>query len=274
MKELKASEKIKNKFKGKVYAGVCADSAIITTAMLRRVGIMAGIGIGYVPKNKKVTSKEAHAVSFIVLPSQKGRNEVCLVDSTPSSLDEKMNERIEELRSVSFEKADEERKKVKKSLMKSFGKKVFKFKELFKLGKKSEIKKITELELNVIIQSLLEKQKDFKNIKLIEEVLQNYWYNPGFSESDVKEIADNINKYNSKISLLEEDIQIKDLKAEDLYKVIKDYIRRFEKAKKEGKRNIENVYELMEKILKMIKPYINKSEQQAIEFILMYLRSK
>ena len=68
---------------GKKYAGVCAGAAFLTTALLRESELLSGVVVGFSPNNKTVTTEQAHAASFVVLPGNSGGDEIFLVDGTP-----------------------------------------------------------------------------------------------------------------------------------------------------------------------------------------------
>jgi hypothetical protein len=69
---------------GKEYAGVCADAAILLCQMLREAGILCGPVNGLLAKNKTITTKEAHAAVWALLPNEKGNLEIFILDGTPS----------------------------------------------------------------------------------------------------------------------------------------------------------------------------------------------
>jgi hypothetical protein len=64
---------------------VCADFALITTALLRQAGILSGVAIGFLPDGKKVTTQHAHGCSFALFPTQTKDTQILLIDGTPHS---------------------------------------------------------------------------------------------------------------------------------------------------------------------------------------------
>ncbi|MEK7116309.1 MAG: transglutaminase-like domain-containing protein, partial [Patescibacteria group bacterium] len=72
-------------FAGKKFAGVCADFALITCALLRKAGLPAGILTGFHIKGKAAEMKDAHATAFVPWPDGRGGIRIVPVDGTPSS---------------------------------------------------------------------------------------------------------------------------------------------------------------------------------------------
>jgi len=70
-----------------VYAGVCADFAILTSCLLREVGIASGIAEGFLVDRKSVGTGDSHAAAFALYPDLKAKEgyRLILVDTTPSN---------------------------------------------------------------------------------------------------------------------------------------------------------------------------------------------
>ncbi len=71
----------------KRFAGVCADFASITSALLREAGFPAGVMTGYSMNGKTAERKDSHATACIPWPDGKGGIRFISVDGTPGSSD-------------------------------------------------------------------------------------------------------------------------------------------------------------------------------------------
>lgn len=88
MQALVAQAKHPETLHGKKYAGVCADFAALTVALLRRAEVLSGIAVGFNPTGKEeITRKKAHALAFAVLPTMDNRSVRVPVDATPLGVD-------------------------------------------------------------------------------------------------------------------------------------------------------------------------------------------
>jgi hypothetical protein len=83
MRELKKGDSALAKASLKLYAGVCADFAGLTAALLRKAGFIAGVATGYAVEDKTVRMKDSHAVAYVLWPGENGPH-VILVDATPN----------------------------------------------------------------------------------------------------------------------------------------------------------------------------------------------
>src|SRR3990167_3201829 len=84
---------IADQLRDKQFAGVCADFAGFTAALLRHAGFMAGVMDGFRPKKKSITTADAHAMAYVVWPNPEGKGyKVVGVDGTPSGITEEEQE--------------------------------------------------------------------------------------------------------------------------------------------------------------------------------------
>lgn len=83
--------------KSKRYAGICADFANLTIAILRKAGFLAGIAGSFVSDEKIFRMKNSHATAFVVWP-EGNENRIFIVDGTPASTDPRLIE--SEIRSL------------------------------------------------------------------------------------------------------------------------------------------------------------------------------
>jgi len=84
--EKKAKPEEKGQLTGKKFAGVCADFAKLTTALLREAGFAGGMIQGLLagPGETVLTNHSAHGVSFALWPAEDNKVKVIVLDGTPS----------------------------------------------------------------------------------------------------------------------------------------------------------------------------------------------
>ena len=71
---------------GQELAGVCYDFGVLTTALLREAGFLAGVKSGYVPQGDGVRAGDSHFNSYVLWPSESGSGyKVIEIDGTPGS---------------------------------------------------------------------------------------------------------------------------------------------------------------------------------------------
>src|SRR5690349_12703000 len=71
----------------KLYAGVCADFAKLTLAMLREAGIASGLVSGLRPHGVSVTTADAHGLVFVPVPSERADHyNLIQIDGTPGGI--------------------------------------------------------------------------------------------------------------------------------------------------------------------------------------------
>lgn len=108
MKKLQSEKPTDKELASKKIAGVCVDFQEITTLLLSAVDCIAGkMSALRVHHDTKVTSQDAHALSYVEWPTPKGESMRIPVDGTPSGTNEEEQKdlnNIQELRQV--ERAD------------------------------------------------------------------------------------------------------------------------------------------------------------------------
>ena len=71
-----------------LFAGVCADFAIVGEMMLKESGIAAGIAEGYRISGTTINSDNAHGKNIVLWPDETGKTIMAEVEMTPSALTE------------------------------------------------------------------------------------------------------------------------------------------------------------------------------------------
>ncbi len=97
---------------GKQYAGVCADFAEITAALLREAGFLSGILSGAKLHQGKTTTKDCHSVAFVLWPDEKtGKAKIIPIDATPGAVAEgKEAKLLDSMALPSIEEAEVDRR--------------------------------------------------------------------------------------------------------------------------------------------------------------------
>ena len=264
--ELKAKNlDLAEKFKNKKYAGVCADFTIITAALLRKAGFLSGVVSGFMPKGKTVKIKDAHGVAFVVWPDENNRNKIFKVDGTPdglagistSSLAEK-----EQMAQAEIEKIKEEAEARLHEIM-----------QILANQNPKEIKKLTNGELESVLNNILRYEVKMPHFQIINRVLDAYWYTPA-KDGDLKERKDffgeEIKKQRSEISKKQEIIDAPAGKY--LFEIISSFVERFIKGRKAG--NLEESFDLIEGIFENVEQDLSPVEKRALAAVVTYLRAK
>ncbi|MEI6288123.1 MAG: transglutaminase-like domain-containing protein [bacterium] len=277
-----------SKLAGKKYAGVCADFAELTTAMLRRAGLEAGIARGFIPEGKKVMVRNAHAASFVVWPTIKGKNEVFIVDGTPNGLEniagqnqpsilerEQISEQLQEQASV---QALEKLKEVEK---------------LLASHDTESIKKLTNGELEKVLNAVLSHEVKQDNFQVLERLFDTYWYTaipPDLSKNEHNPIPlynlDLNNPDQKNEVMLELAGAVKRIKnrlaneksnnsgpaGTKLLKSIEEFADKFVNGRQVG--NKAKSLELMQSLVDLIKNDLSPVEQRSAVAVLTYLKAQ
>ena len=169
--ELKEKEKTnKEALAGKKYAGVCADFAVLSTAILRKAGFASGVLSGFMPEGTVAKVKDAHATAFVVWPDGRGGNEIFAVDGTPSGLEGISRPSLEELEKIRGEKTKEIRENGEKQLD-----------EIMKMlanNDEESISKLTNGTLEKVLNAVLRYEVKQENVQAVTGMLEAYWYSP------------------------------------------------------------------------------------------------
>jgi hypothetical protein len=265
MYELKEVDSGKS-LSGKKYAGVCADFAVLTTAILRKAGFMSGVLTGFnLSDSESSYVKNAHATSFVVWPNRRGENCIFSVDGTPSG--------IEGISTMSIE----EKKSLRESLMGEIKKegeeKLEEIKKILDSYDEESIEKLTNGQLEEALNNILDYGVNKESLRTITSVFNAYWYSP------IKKL--DLDQIESKIiftSLLDD--TIREVKEEGdsgeiensggkLFEVINEFIKRFSKEDK----NISG-FNQAKKIRDLSSSFLNKDQLKAMTVIISYLEAK
>lgn len=272
---LKKDPKMAGKLKKKFVAGVCADYALLTIALLRKAGFMAGYASGFDVDGKVATSKEAHAKTFVLWPDKDGNATLQLVDGTPGGIDEKQQKEIDLFLNIeTIEKKEKMTEQKKERKIKTVEDKM---EELMSL-RVEDIAKIDNGELEKILNDYLVLVTKKSHFKIVERVLNTYWYTGSerkdMLNQDIKRkiqflLLEEFGKeYNS---ILEEDKKV--ASGKEMFEMVETFINKFKKQDKNltTSQALENIRIIIDTVPKGL---LSRPERVVMEIIVKYLEAK
>ncbi len=275
MDSLKKDPKMAGKLKKKFVAGVCADYALLTIALLRKAGFMAGYASGFDVDGKVATSKEAHAKTFVLWPDKDGNATLQLVDGTPGGIDEKQQKEIDLFLNIeTIEKKEKMTEQKKERKIKTVEDKM---EELMSL-RVEDIAKIDNGELEKILNDYLVLVTKKSHFKIVERVLNTYWYTGSerkdMLNQDIKRkiqflLLEEFGKeYNS---ILEEDKKV--ASGKEMFEMVETFINKFKKQDKNltTSQALENIRIIIDTVPKGL---LSRPERVVMEIIVKYLEAK
>ncbi|PIS11755.1 MAG: hypothetical protein COT73_02315, partial [Bdellovibrio sp. CG10_big_fil_rev_8_21_14_0_10_47_8] len=250
---------------GKKYAGVCADFALLTSAILRQAGFVSGVLAGFNVSGKRATLSNAHGTAWVAWPSGNGQQEIFAVDGTPDGLagisrpslrqyEEIREEKVADLKAEAVEQLDEVMKILDSHNVES-------------------IRNLTNGKLESILNAVLRYEVKQDNLAAIKRMLEAYWYSPAraFDLSKGKDLdgfrsffASEIVAGRESLNLLD-DSQVGSL----LFNTVKDFLAKMSKASGQ-----EQAYNRLEQLADTLSQSLNKTENKALAVIVTYLRAK
>ncbi len=255
--------------KGKRFAGVCTDFGILTTVLLKKSGLCAGVTTGFEVNGKEITTKDVHVKSVILFPDKENGYTLVSVDGTPS-------EGI----------TPEETKKLQTIAEPSLAQKevilqqVLKATEQKALGELEALETVTDEDLAQMQNGVLEKtlnqilkyQVKKEHVSMIERICNASLY-AGFDINSPIELAPFLRKeidaeYKNRILESKNITEEKNQNSGDrLMSVSLDFINRLEQRNEQG-------IEVLSKICEMLKNDIDSVEYRSFKVILAYLKAQ
>lgn len=210
---------------GKKYAGVCPDFAILTAAILRNAGFLAGIAGGFASSGTSFQIKHNHAVAYVVWPD--GRDiKIFTVDGTPSSNDSRIMESeqatMRERRKLGKEKKRKQISELEKEMEKSLGK-------IYDLVIDDSEMEIDDRELRSLLKKLSNLALNKNHIETIRKQLDFYLYSP-IHTLDLSKVENRVTLMEEINKMSKEKTQpaneIDERLDEKLYNIIQDFLKR------------------------------------------------
>ncbi|MFP4514997.1 MAG: transglutaminase-like domain-containing protein, partial [Parcubacteria group bacterium] len=256
----------------KKYAGVCADFALLTTALLREASIASGYLKGYKVDGKKASTNNAHGCSFVLYPNENGESRMIAIDGTPDGIDSglgdislpSISEREKEFEKISEEKKEEALKDIEEIE-----------KDIEKLSE-AELNNLSNGRLEEALNKLLKYNVNENNLKKVEKILQAYWYSPLHKE-DLSDIETNLKA----TAFIKNELEAVDGKSLDsyfakygsqLFNVIEDFLTRFKKGS--DRKDIKAGFEVLDKVYQLSASNLSEIERKALSTSINYLKAK
>ncbi|MFC1616164.1 hypothetical protein ACFL21_03415 [Patescibacteria group bacterium] len=166
MNSLKARfPSLRDKLKGKIFAGVCTDSALLSTILLREAGFLSSTTSGYHSSGKNVKTHEAHAISYIVWPDSDGY-QLIPFDATPEGVTPGEKKELEIIRTPGIQKRIEEAERAKEE-------KLEESKERLEEMEEVETEKLTESSIRELAEAIISLGLSEYEFKLVSTLLNS-----------------------------------------------------------------------------------------------------
>jgi len=266
VEELKEQdEKNKDVLQGKMYAGVCADFAVLSASVLRQAGFVSGVLSGFMPAGKSARIEHAHATAFVAWPNGRGGNEVFAVDGTPTGIEGISRPSLGEQEAIREEKIDEIKKEATEKLDEIM--------KILESHDEESIKKLTNGELEKVLNTVLRYEVKQENLQAITGMLTAYWYSP-MHKMDLDKIDDKTNFlkfFESEIERSRDRQPVESFSdpGNKLFGTIEEFINHFAKNKTKGEG-----LAIMEEITGLVDSKLNATERKALTVVTTYLRAK
>ncbi len=280
MKELKrrfSGDRIK--LERKKYAGVCSDFAKMTIALLREAGFISGIAGGFKPNGEDltITSKQAHAVAYVLWPTQGDEAHIITIDGTPGGMNAREDALLGGTRMGSLRDKLKLFNEMKEKVTANAGDYMKELDDLLANLDEESIKKLQNGKLEQFLNAILSRVKE-SNLSVVKNVLNasRYGGTNFASMLDGKDIGAEIafrkfleGEVKRERSAVKEDNYFK---GEELLRTIEDFINRYSKDKDIGGR--QKAIEIVERVIEMAGKYLNPIETKSVAAIITYLRAK
>jgi transglutaminase-like putative cysteine protease len=253
---------------GKMFAGVCADFAVLTTSLLRKSGFVSGVITGLNIDGKTAKSSNSHGLSFVVWPSMYNKTEIYTIDGTSGGNSISMSIR---------DRLDQNRKDAETLVNESEGR----LKEIEEIIESFDIERIQSLsngELEHILNILLKYGVKRNNLHTVESILNTKYSPLNISEIDLDDISNVVEvtrmidseisrerKNNKKSNGIDLD------SGKRLFETVQEFIKRF--ANRDNAR-FDEALNKIEKIFKISEKFLEPIESKAVFAIINYLRAK
>jgi hypothetical protein len=258
---------------GKRFAGVCADYAGITCALLRKAGFPSGVVGGLIIEGKQALMRDSHFTSYVVWPTQAQENQIVIVDGTPSSVQPEFayaaGPTIEEREQTAHKEAEQAVNQAKTELKE--------ISEVLKSKDAQAIKKLSNGKLERALNTILHHEVTDSHTDILKEMLNVYWYG-GLKR--MEGIQSDLELRKTMEAILDtrrltrgKEMTTKKTEAgTELFEAMQDFIRKYKKS--EGTGDSNQALDALEHIGDIAKASLQPTERQALDVIVTYLRAK
>ena len=284
LQELRRQPDLTVALNNKKYAGVCADFALLATAMMRELGLPSGVISGFrlSPEQKSVTTKHAHGIAFALWPSADGKAEIIEVDGTPHGVTAEQEALLATFRKPSLLEKEKKVEQMGQEIFKANEVKLQEFEKILAENDLERIKSLSNGELERVLNALLANVRE-PHYNIIQTVLNAGRY-AGF---DIKKLRSPEADVNSQVAFqrfLEGEIGRERLKAgpgsnigkfsrgSELLDLIHNFADRYEQDEKGGGSRAE-AFETVQMIIETAGNRLDPLEIRSAIAIIQYLEA-
>lgn len=250
---------------GKRYTGVCADFGVLTTALMRSSGLMAGVGLGAVLCDGVATVAQAHAVS--VTPWPEGSNlQLTYIDGTPTEgLTREETQKLDAIRFPTLREREKLIEEIEERYKVNSNKMIKELEERLEAGEDFAIEKLQNGDLERMLNVVLKYGVEPEHVRVIEGLLNAVRYSglPVFSEDINDQIG--VKKFLEAEVKRERSLNIQMSPGGDsgtqLFDISREYV---------SQDGIDN----LNKVIKLVEPYLHKTEHRALMLLVKYLKAE
>ena len=258
-------------YAGRKFAGVCADFAEITCAILRRAGLMSGIVDGLLPEGKEARVKHAHATAFVLWPDAMGQSRAVIVDGTPGSNDP----RLRGMSMPSLDEREEQAQEAAESIIEEAQEELDRILGVIDEGNADDIRGLENGKLERVLNVILAHKVKQSHLEMLTDTLNFYWYG-GVSKMDNMvqdmELKKTIEDYLVRQRGLHAGKPERQTHAgTKLFALVEDFVRRFRQG---GKKNTAAALERLDRVLSLSEDSLEPTEAKAFAAIITYLKAK
>ncbi len=254
---------------GKMFAGVCADFAMLTTAMLREAGFVSGIISGLKINGKSADAKNAHALSFVVWPKGGEKSDFYTLDGTPDGEGVYDGSFVDLVREKSLRERIEESNEKAELVAEDAEKQLEEIERILEENDLEKIKSLTNGQLEKVLNNLLRYKVKRKHLYIIETILGASKYG-GVNMDDTESAGRFIEFVIQGQRKTESESIGNDGAGKEFFEAIQEYIRRY----KAGGDSTEGALKKIERALKLSESYLSTIEAKAAFATLNYLKAK
>ncbi|MFH1430220.1 MAG: hypothetical protein ABIG71_01690, partial [Candidatus Uhrbacteria bacterium] len=266
----------------KQLAGICADFNLLTTALLRRSGVLAGCMRGFVlpAGEQSITTAHSHLKSFVLWPNERGESIVVPVDGTPGGETEEEQRVLAGVRLPVLAERAEERKQLEKDIVQVAEKRL---QELLEIAQGTDVEAIKQLdngELERVVNAILRAEVKESHVDAIRSVLSAARYSPAkLSDADFSDPTQRANLLSWATSSIESARSVsgsvesspKLPAGTQFITLIQEFKRRFAS---DFDINQEDAITLVGKVIDLCGHQLNDTERRAATAVVTYLKAK
>ncbi|MSU75171.1 MAG: transglutaminase domain-containing protein [Candidatus Magasanikbacteria bacterium] len=278
LKELRTRKpELAKQLRQKKYAGVCADFAELTAALLREVGLVSGVASGFLPKDTSITTAEAHGIAYAAFPGADNKSRLIAVDGTPSGVTEEEQIKLQSIQQPSLAEREEEVEKIEEVLARESGKRLAEIQKILDSKDVTAISALANGELERHVNLVLKYGVKGSHVHVVETVLHALLYSSQkFSDVDLTSATEKISLHHFLASEIKREQPRAVIKGSEraggkLMELMEDFIARISK---ESPAPPADVFQKLHTLLDLIHNDLMPDEQRALAAVITYLEAR